>query len=255
MLKLEALTKIYGKFIALDNISLEVAPGEIFGFLGPNGAGKTTTLKIIAGLLKPSSGRVYINGIDLALDPVRAKRLMGYIPDNPFLYQKLTGREFLNFICGAYGVAETEGRERIESLLDLFDLTPWSDELIEGYSHGMKQRLVMSASLLHQPQLLIVDEPMVGLDPKGAQLVKNLFKDLAQQGTAIFMSTHTLSLAQELCHRIAIIHKGRLIALGTMQELQTLALSQDHQLEDIFFKLTAYPQETGCGKEVTNHNP
>ena len=252
MLRLEGLSKRFGKFVAVDNISLEVNPGEIFGFLGPNGAGKTTTLKMIAGLWRPSSGNIYVNGIDLSVDPVGAKRLLGYIPERPFLYQKLTGKEFLTFICAAYGIRGSEGEGRIEELLELFELTHFADELIESYSHGMKQRLVIAAALLHQPQLLIIDEPMVGLDPKGAQLIKNLLQQQAQQGMAIFMSTHTLYLAQELCHRIAIIHKGALVALGTMQELREMATSQDSQLEAIFLKLTTQIPGTEKDKNAIN---
>lgn len=248
MLRLEGLSKRFGNLVAVDNISLEVRPGEIFGFLGPNGAGKTTTLKMIAGLWRPSAGKIYINGIDLSVKPVGAKRLMGYIPERPFLYQKLTGKEFLTFICAAYGIKESEGEGRIEGLLDLFELSHFADELIEGYSQGMKQRLVIAGALLHQPRLLIVDEPMVGLDPKGAQLIKALFRQQAQQGMTIFISTHTLYLAQELCHRIAIIHKGALVALGTMQELQDIAASQDSHLEAIFLKLTTGSQGPGEDK-------
>lgn len=248
MLSLEGLSKRFGNLVAVDNISLEVIPGEIFGFLGPNGAGKTTTLKMIAGLWRPSAGKIYINGIDLSVEPVGAKRLLGYIPERPFLYQKLTGKEFLTFICAAYGIKESEGEGRIEELLDLFELSHFADELIEGYSQGMKQRLVIAGALLHQPRLLIVDEPMVGLDPKGAQLIKALFRQQAQQGMTIFISTHTLYLAQELCHRIAIIHKGALVALGTMQELQDIAASQDSHLEAIFLKLTTGRQGPGEDK-------
>jgi len=238
LIKLVNVTKRFGNFTAVDDISLDVRAGEIFGFLGPNGAGKTTTLKMIVGLLKPTRGKIFINGMDICKDHVRAKKDIAFIPDKPFLYQKLTGVEFLRFICSIYGLDEDEAERKIWELLEEFHLSPWAEELIEGYSHGMKQRLVISSALIHNPKVIVVDEPMVGLDPKGKNMVKNIFLNLASQGKTVFMSTHTLELAQELCHRIAIINKGRVIAIGTMEELKEMAEEGKDYLEAIFLKLT-----------------
>lgn len=196
MIKLIDLTKVYKGFRAVDEINIDVKAGVIFGFLGPNGAGKTTTIKMMAGIIKPTSGQIIINGMDLAEKPSAVKQYVGYIPDRPFLYEKLSGLEFLLLIAGLYRLDHTPlFKHRISELLELFDLSHWKDELIESYSHGMKQRLVMCASLLHRPRVLIVDEPMVGLDPKAARLVKGIFKEQASNGTTIFMSTHSLEVA------------------------------------------------------------
>lgn len=238
MIKLIEVTKKFGNLTAVDNVSLEVKAGEIFGFLGPNGAGKTTTLKMIVGLLRPSQGKIFINGIDISKDPISAKRDIAFIPDKPFLYPKLTGVEFLRFICSIYALDRDEAERRIWELLEEFQLSPWAEELIEGYSHGMKQRLVISSALIHNPEMIVVDEPMVGLDPKGKNMVKDIFLGLASKRKTVFMSTHTLELAQELCHRIAIINKGRVIAHGTMEELRGMAKEGRDHLEAIFFKLT-----------------
>jgi ABC-2 type transport system ATP-binding protein len=238
MIEIMNLTKRYGNITAISNINLTIPSGQFFGFLGPNGAGKTTTIKTIVGLLKPTSGSVKINGIDIQRDPIQAKRLIGFIPDKPFIYEKLTGREFLHFVAGLYEVNGREVESRIEQLLDLFELTDWKDELVESYSHGMRQKTVMSAALIHQPQVLVVDEPMVGLDPKGARQVKKIFKDLCAQGTTIFMSTHTLEIAEEMCDYIAIIQKGSIIAQGTVSELRIIAQTGFTKLEDIFLELT-----------------
>ncbi len=237
MIELFELTKRYRQVLAVDHLSLTVRPGEIFGFLGPNGAGKTTTIKMIAGTLQPTSGRVVINGCDLAEDPEGAKRSVGFIPDRPFLYEKLTGMEFLQFMAGLYGVNSSRFRPRAESLLELFELSEWQNELIESYSHGMKQRLIMSSALIHQPKVLVVDEPTVGLDPRGARLIKNIFRQLRDNGVAVFVSTHTLSIAAELCDRIGIILKGKLLTEGTVPELMAAAGAVE-QLEDAFLKLT-----------------
>jgi ABC-2 type transport system ATP-binding protein len=219
-------------------VSLEVAKGEIHGFLGPNGAGKTTTIRMIAGLLKPSSGRVTIAGKDLAHEPEAAKRELGFIPDRPFLYEKLTAAEFLRFHGGLYGLEGAPIEERAQELLELFELTKWKDELVESFSHGMKQRLVMCSAFLHRPQAVLVDEPMVGLDPRGARLIKDVFRVMSRKGVAILMSTHTLEVAQDLCDRISIIQGGRIIARGTVAELQALAGSENPQLTPVFLKLT-----------------
>ena len=236
MIAVESLVKTFGSFRAVDGVSLEVAKGEIHGFLGPNGAGKTTTIRMIAGLLKPSSGRVTIAGKDLAQEPEAAKRQLGFIPDRPFLYEKLTASEFLRFHGGLYGLEGAPVEERAQELLQLFELTKWKDELVESFSHGMKQRLVMCSAFLHRPQAVLVDEPMVGLDPRGAQLIKDVFRVMSRKGVAILMSTHTLEVAQDLCDRISIIQGGRIIAHGTVPEL--LAGSKDEELTPVFLKIT-----------------
>ena len=238
MIAVESLVKTFGSFRAVDGVSLEVAKGEIHGFLGPNGAGKTTTIRMIAGLLKPSSGRVTIAGKDLAHEPEAAKRELGFIPDRPFLYEKLTAAEFLRFHGGLYGLEGAPVEERAQELLELFELTKWKHELVESFSHGMKQRLVMCSAFLHRPQAVLVDEPMVGLDPRGARLIKDVFRVMSRKGVAILMSTHTLEVAQDLCDRISIIQGGRIIARGTVSELQALAGSENPQLTPVFLKLT-----------------
>ena len=215
MIELREITKKYGDFRAVDNLNLTVARGEIFGFLGPNGAGKTTTIKMIAGVLEPSAGTITVGGIDVLKQPEAAKRKIGFIPDRPYLYEKLTGMEFLKFTADLYGVPNEIYRENARKNLAMFSLTDWSDELIESYSHGMKQRLIMSAALLHEPEIIIVDEPMVGLDPAAIIMVKELFQNLARHGVSVFMSTHTLAVAEEVCDRVGIIHRGRLVASGT----------------------------------------
>ena len=238
MIAIHELTKEYAKFRAVDGVSLEVPRGRIHGFLGPNGAGKTTTIKMIAGLLKPTAGRIVVNGHDLAKDPEAAKASLGFIPDRPFIYEKLTAAEFLRFHAGLYGIDGNGTGSRVREMLELFELERWENELVESFSHGMKQRLVMSAAFLHRPQAVLVDEPMVGLDPRGARLIKNVFRRMSERGVAILMSTHTLEVAQEMCDRISIILKGRIIAEGTVDELRRLAGSQDEQLTPVFLKLT-----------------
>ena len=238
MIRTVDLTKDYGGFRAVDHVNLHVHPGEIFGFLGPNGAGKTTTIRMLIGLLKPTSGRIRICGHDLETEPVAAKSQVGFIPDRPFLYEKLTGEEFLQFIAGLYNLDGSETEARSGELLRFFDLMDWGQELIESYSHGMKQRLVMAAAFVHHPKVIIVDEPMVGLDPQGAKLVKEVFREFCSEGNTVFMSTHTLEIAEEVCDRIAIIQEGRIIAVGNMRELKEKAGSEDKRLESIFFKLT-----------------
>ena len=238
MIRLINVTKTFKTLHAVDRLSLEVGEGTIFGFLGPNGAGKTTTIKMMAGILQPTSGRILIDGIDLSRDPAAAKRRIGFIPDRPFLYEKLTAAEFLRFIAGLYGMGRHASLPlRIEEMLDRFDLLHWKDELIESYSHGMKQRLVMSAALLHEPKVLIVDEPMVGLDPRGARLVKDIFQERAGKGATVFMSTHSLDVAQEVCREIGIIQAGKLIARGSAGRLGEMA-GMEGSLESIFLKLT-----------------
>lgn len=239
MVRLEGARKDYGRLTAVKHLDLEIRAGECFGFLGPNGAGKTTTIKMLAGLLIPTAGRVIIGGHDIQREPEKAKALFGFVPDKPFIYEKLTGREFLDFMLDLYEVPREAGAAKRKEFLEMFALAEWQDELVENYSHGMKQKLVITGALIHNPKLLIIDEPMVGLDPHGHKLVKDLFRKFCREGNTIFMSTHTLTVAQELCHRIAIIDKGEVIALGTLEELKAKAGGADTLLENIFLKLTA----------------
>jgi ABC-2 type transport system ATP-binding protein len=238
VIQAESLVKRYGKFTAVDDVSLEVPAGEIHGFLGPNGAGKTTTIRMIAGLLKPTAGRVLVAGHDMAREPVKAKGALGFIPDRPYIYEKLTAGEFLRFHAGLYGQDGDGVPTRIGELLELFELSRWEGELVESFSHGMRQRLIMCAAFLHKPQGVLVDEPMVGLDPRGARLIKDVFRQMARRGVAILMSTHTLEVAQEMCDCISIIMGGRIIARGTVEELRGLAGSRDEHLTQVFLKLT-----------------
>ncbi len=238
MIAVHDLVKRYGSFTAVDGVTLEVAPGEIHGFLGPNGAGKTTTIRMIAGLLKPTAGSIVVNGHDLASSPEAAKQSLGFIPDRPFIYEKLTAGEFLRFHAGLFGMDGGGVGARVREMLELFELTRWEDELVESFSHGMKQRLVMSAAFLHRPRAVLVDEPMIGLDPRGARLIKDVFRRMSAHGVAILMSTHTLEVAEEMCDRISIILKGRLIARGTVEELRVMAGTADAQLTPVFLKLT-----------------
>ncbi len=238
MIRLNDLTKRYGAFTAVDRVTLEVPRGELFGFLGPNGAGKTTTLRMIAGILRPTSGTVRIAGIDLEKDPTRAKMRMGFIPDRPFVYDKLTGAEFLRFVAALFGQEGGAVDRRIDELLELFDLTPWKNELTESYSHGMRQKLIISSALVHRPELIVVDEPMVGLDPKSARLLKDLLRQFTTRGGTVLMSTHTLEVAEAMCDRIAIIQGGRIVACGTMAELRHQHAAGDASLEDLFLRLT-----------------
>ena len=238
MIELKDLTKRYSDLMAVDNINLFIPKGEIFGFIGPNGAGKTTTINMLGGILAPTSGTVAICGIDMEENPEKAKSKIGFIPDRPYLYEKLTGMEFLRFTADLYGVDEDAFLRKAREKLEMFSLTDWSDELIESYSHGMKQRLVMAAALLHDPEVIIVDEPMVGLDPVAINMVKDLFQRLAKQGVTVFMSTHTLKVAEDVCDRIGIIHKGSLIALGTTEDLKRDAHAAEADLEQVFIRLT-----------------
>ena len=238
MIAVTDLVKQYGRFTAVDGVTLDAAPGQIHGFLGPNGAGKTTTIRMIAGLLKPTAGRIVVNGHDLATEPEQAKASLGFIPDRPFIYEKLTAGEFLRFHGGLYGLDGGAVDDRVAEMLDLFELARWRDELVESFSHGMKQRLVMSAAFMHRPRAVLVDEPMVGLDPRGARLIKDVFRRMSERGVAILMSTHTLEVAQEMCHRVSIIQKGRIIAHGTVDEVKQMAGGADEHLTSVFLKLT-----------------
>lgn len=238
MIRLEGLTKRYGSFTAVDGIDLEIAAGQIFGLLGPNGAGKTTTLRMIAGILTPDAGRVLINGHDVVLEPYAAKQRLGYVPDRPFVYEKLTGSELLRFVAGLYGQEGAAVESRIDDLLDLWDLEAWRDELVESYSHGMRQKLILASAFVHRPELLVIDEPMVGLDPRSAKLLKTLLRSFADRGGTLLISTHTLDFAEALCDRLALINRGRLVVEGSMEELRSHAAEAGGHLEAIFLKLT-----------------
>ncbi len=242
MIELEGITKKYADFTAVSNLNLTANPGEIFGFIGPNGAGKTTTIKIISGILAPTTGRIRICGIDIQQQPVAAKKKIGFIPDRPYLYEKLTGLEFMQFTADLYGVNKNEFRQKAETELKRFALSDWSNELIESYSHGMRQRLIFAAALVHDPQVLVVDEPMVGLDPVAIIMVKDLFRQLAQNGVTVFMSTHTLKVAEDICDRLGVLNKGRMIATGTTEDLQREAGVSDADLEQVFLNLTTHEE-------------
>ncbi len=238
MIRLTSLTKRYGSFTAVNAIDLDVPRGELFGFLGPNGAGKTTTLRMIAGILRPTGGTVEIGGVNISTDPIAAKMKLGFIPDRPFIYEKLTGAEFLRFVAGLYDQEGPEVEHRARELLALFDLEAWQDELVESYSHGMRQKLIISSAFVHRAEVIVVDEPMVGLDPKAARILKDLFREYVQRGNTIMMSTHTLEVAEAMCDRIAIIQAGKIRACGTMAELRQSAEGGAEGLEEIFLKLT-----------------
>lgn len=236
--RFESLTKRYGPFTAVDGIDLEVGAGELFGFLGPNGAGKTTSIRMLVGSLRPTSGRVLVYGHDVVREPLDAKRRVGYIPDRPFLYDKLTGAEFLRFVAGLWGFEGEAVEARSAELMELFGLTRWADTLVESYSHGMRQKLLISSALVHSPDLIVVDEPMVGLDPKGARLIKDLLRAFTAQGGTVFLSTHTLEVAESLCDRIAILEAGSIRAIGSMEELRAAASAGSAGLEEVFLRLT-----------------
>ena len=238
VIELKNLTKLYGSLRAVHQLNLSVGEGEIFGFIGPNGAGKTTTIRMMGGVILPTQGEILIDGISMTADPVEAKMRIGFIPDRPFLYEKLTGMEFLKFTADLFHVEKDFFEEKSEVILKMFSLLDRADELIESYSHGMKQRLIIGAAVLHDPRVIIVDEPMVGLDPAGIKLAKDLFRRLAGNGTTLFLSTHSLEVAEDLCHRIGIIHRGSLIATGSIDELRQLARVQESDLEALFLKLT-----------------
>ncbi|HLY11660.1 MAG TPA: ABC transporter ATP-binding protein [Planctomycetota bacterium] len=237
MISIQNVTKNYGRKVAVDALSLEIGAGEFFAILGPNGAGKTTTIKMLAGLLRPTAGKIVVAGVDVQVDPIAAKRLCAYVPDQPFLYDKLSGLEFMNFIADLYQVDGAGRQKEIERLVDLFGMKEFVRELTEAYSHGMKQRLVLAATLLHKPKVILVDEPLVGLDPHTARLVKQVFREQAQGGTSIFMSTHVLSVAEDFADRIGIMMQGKIVGLGRMEDLRRQA-QLEGKLEDVFFKIT-----------------
>lgn len=237
------LMKRYGDKVAVNNVSFDVYSGEVFGFLGPNGAGKTTTIKMIVGLLQPTSGTVKVAGYDIQTQSMQAKASCGYVPDTPNLYAKLTGRELLRFVSDLYNLDRSQVAHRIDELLRMFDLTTAADDTIDSYSHGMQQKTSLAAALMHDPKVLVLDEPTVGLDPKSARLIKDILRQLADRGAAVMLSTHILEIAERMCDRIGIINKGQLIAVGTMDELRTLDKTGQESLEDIFLGLTGGAEE------------
>ena len=241
LLSIRGLCKSYekGNKMAVDNLNLEVDAGEIFGFLGPNGAGKTTTIKMIMGLLNPDSGSIIVNGFDIKKDDISAKSSMSYVPDNPEMFVKMTGKEYLSFIADVYGVSDADRNARAKKYLDVFGLTDVLGNLIGSYSHGMRQKMAITAALISAPKLMMLDEPMVGLDPKSAHLFKEIMNEHCANGGTVFFSTHILDVAERLCHRVGIINKGKLIAQGNMAELRENAPEGDEEsLENIFLELT-----------------
>lgn len=248
MIRLAGLTKRYGEFVAVDGIDLVVRSGEIVGLLGPNGAGKTTTLRMIAGILEPDGGTVAIGGHDIVREPMEARSLLGFIPDRPFVYEKLTGAELLRFTAGLYGISGPQLETRIDELLGLWDLLPWRDQLIESYSHGMRQKAIISSALVHRPSVLVIDEPMVGLDPRSARLLKDLLRSYADGDGAVLVSTHTLELAETLADRLAVIDRGRIVAEGTMDDLRRTAQTAEGGLEEVFLRITRGATDDEIGR-------
>lgn len=238
MLELINLGKIFGNFTAVNKINLKVGKGQLFGFLGPNGAGKTTTIKMIAGLLSPSNGNIFLDNIDVWKNPIESKMKIGYIPDQPFLYDKLSGREFLYFSGGLYNLSKKIISEKINELIEQLKIGSWIDKRTEEYSQGMRQRIVIASALLHEPEFLIVDEPMIGLDPQSAFDVKKLFREKIENGTTIFMSTHSLNVVDEICTHVGIINNGNIIFQDTIDVLDNMKSRQNHNLEDLFIQLT-----------------
>lgn len=239
LIKLESISKSYNKgaIKAVDNINLDIKSGEIFGFLGPNGAGKTTTIKMIVGLLKPDEGKITLDGVNVWEESLKAKSMISYVPDNPEIYDRLNGIEYLNFIADMYGISKEDRKTKIDYYSDLFDINDALGDIISSYSHGMKQKLVLTAALLNDPNLFILDEPMVGLDPKSSFNLKELMRKMCDEGKTVFFSTHVMEVAEKLCDRIAIINKGKIIAYGTMDELRAHAKERE-SLENIFLELT-----------------
>jgi len=245
------LIKNFGNLIAVNKLNLKVKRGEIFGFLGPNGAGKTTTIKLMTGLLKPTSGTVRIMGIDIQENPIEAKKFIGLIPEEPQIYEKLTGKEFLRFMGNLFGMNKKEIEQKIKELLKIFNLTKRGDELIQSYSHGMKQKIAIAGALIHSPKVLFFDEPTVGLDPKSARIIKDILRFRAEARDCIFMSTHILEIAERICDRVGIILNGKLIAVGNMEELRKLSLEKEGNLEEIFLQLTGGDEDIDIIKSLT----
>ncbi|HSW10838.1 MAG TPA: ABC transporter ATP-binding protein [Bacillota bacterium] len=250
MIVLDRLNKRFGSLSAVTDLDLEIQAGELFGFLGPNGAGKTTTIRLMTGLLRPTSGRVLIGGHDVQTQPVKAKALLGYVPDEASLYEKLTGREFLLFMADLYRVDGPGRQQRMDRLLDLLGMTERAGDIIQSYSRGMRQKIALAGALVHDPRLLVMDEPTVGLDPRSARALKDLLRDLSAKGVTVFLSTHVLEIAERMCTRIAIIDRGRLVASGTMAELRAAARQAGATLEDIFLKLTGEPEHTELARQL-----
>ena len=245
------LTKNYGSLAAVNNLNLKIRSGEVFGFLGPNGAGKTTTIKLMTGLLKPTKGTVKIMGKDIQEDPLGTKKNIGLIPDEPQIYEKLTGIEFLRFMGNIFAVDRKEIEEKIKELLKIFDLTGRGEELIQSYSHGMKQKMAIAGALIHSPGVLFFDEPTVGLDPKSAKIIKDIIKFRAKSGDCIFMSTHILEIAERICDRVGIINNGVLAAVGNMDELRKVSKEKEGSLEEIFLQLTGGDEDIDIIKSLT----
>lgn len=252
MIRLENLTKRYGDFTAVGGIDLSIGGAQIFGFLGPNGAGKTTTLRMIAGILRPDVGRVFVAGHDNVVEPIAARRALGFVPDRPFVYDKLTGAELLRFSAGLHGLEGAAVESRIDELLELWDLTPWKNQLVESYSHGMRQKLIISSALIHRPRVLVVDEPMVGLDPRSAWLLKDVLRRFADNGGTALVSTHTLELAESLCDRLAVIDRGRVVASGSIDDLRRDTRSERAGLEEIFLKITRGATDSEIARVVAD---
>ena len=243
LIEISTLVKRYGDKMAVNNVSLVVHAGEVFGFLGPNGAGKTTTIKVIVGLLQPTAGTVRVAGYDVQTQPLLAKASSGYVPDTPNLYAKLTGRELLRFVGDLYNLDRKQVAQRTDELLRMFDLTAAADDTVDSYSHGMQQKTSLASALMHDPRVLVLDEPTVGLDPKSARLIKDILRQMADRGAAVFLSTHILEIAERMCDRIGIINQGELVAVGTMNELRSLGKAGEGSLEDIFLGLTGGAEE------------
>jgi ABC-2 type transport system ATP-binding protein len=248
LIKTRHLVKRYGDKVAVKDVNFQVQGGEIFGFLGPNGAGKTTTIKMIVGLLQPTSGTIKVDGFDVQTHPLQAKASSGYVPDTPNLYAKLTGRELLRFVGDLYGLDRSQVARRIEELLRVLELTAAADDTVDSYSHGMQQKTSLAAALVHDPRVLVLDEPTVGLDPRSARLIKDILRQLADRGAAVMLSTHILEIAERMCDRIGIINKGELVAIGTMDELRNLGQSGETSLEDIFLGLTGGAEEAAIAE-------
>jgi ABC-2 type transport system ATP-binding protein len=240
---LDHVTKQFGSFAAVDDVSLTVQPGEFFGFLGPNGAGKTTTIKMMTGLFTPTRGSIEINGRDIVRAPIEAKRTFGYIPDHPYLYDKLTGREFLFYMGALHEMPKSEVKRNADRVIDELELGAWVDKRTGEYSQGMRQRVTFAAAFVHEPKTIIIDEPMVGLDPKSARIVKDMLVQRTREGAVVFMSTHILEMADELCSRIGIIHRGRMIFLGTKADLHREKAKYDGKIESVFLELTKDDQD------------
>lgn len=238
VVSLNNITKMYGDFCALKSLKLNIKEGELYGFLGPNGAGKTTLIRILTGIIRPTAGSVVINGFDMSIQPELSKAQIGFVPDRPYLYEKLTPMEYYEFMAGLYGLDIGTAVDKGCEVLKLFGMWNWKNELIESFSHGMKQKVAISAAILHDPGIFVIDEPTVGLDPKSVKILKVFFTELTKKGKTVFLATHTLSVAEDICDRIGIIHKGNIVAEGTMSDLRNLASAPGSDLENIFLKLT-----------------